>query len=70
MKICTNEFPTIRYYAYQMNALLPRIFLSWFGMAYELQLVSYSLKTISKDALHSHPSTSEASLHVFLASHI
>ena len=32
------------YYTYQMTAHLLRISLSWFGVAYELQLVRYGLK--------------------------
>ena len=37
-------------YTYQTTALLPGIFLFWFGAVYKLCLVSYGLKTVSKDA--------------------
>ena len=41
-----------------MTALLPGIFLFWFGTAYEPQMVSYGLKIVFKDALHAQSLTS------------
>ena len=57
-----------KYYihVYQMTALsgLQGVCLFWFGVAYKLQLASYSLKIVSKDAWHSHLDTYETSVHV------
>ena len=39
------------YYTYQMIALLPGIFIVWFGVVYEPRLASYSHETVSKDTL-------------------
>ena len=53
-----------------MTALLPGIFLFWFGVAYELQLANYGLKTVSKDTLHARLSTFGASVYVFQVWHV
>ena len=46
--------------------LLPGIFLFWFWAAvYELQLESFGLKTVSKDASHTLSPTSGASVQLF-----
>ena len=52
------------------TALLLGIFLFWFGAVHELQLVSYNLETVSKDASHAHLWTSGASAYVFWVWHV
>ena len=53
------------YYTYQITALLPGIFLFWFGAAYELQLASYGLETVSEDTSCAQSLTSGASVQLF-----
>ena len=56
----------------QMTPLLPGIFLFWFGVVYQLQLVSYMYghKTILQYARRSHSDTSVASVYVFQVWHV
>ena len=39
--IAQKLYGICKYYTYQTSALLPDIFLSWFGVAYKEQQVSY-----------------------------
>ena len=46
-----------------MTALLPGVLLFWFGVVYELLMVSYSFETIYKDASIAHLWTTITSVH-------
>ena len=59
----------VNHYTYQTNALLPGIFLLWFAAAYELHLVSYGHKIVSKNASHAWSLTSRSSVRLFQAWH-
>ena len=58
------------YYTYQTTALLPDIFLFWFGTAYELRLEKYGHETVHQRARRSCSSTSVASSYVFRVWHV
>ena len=64
ISITWKLYGAYKYYTYQTTALLPGIFLFWFGAMHELPLVSYSLKTVSKDTSHFCLSTSGACVYV------
>ena len=70
MRNLKNIWCVREYYTYQTTALLPVIFLFWFGVVYELQLTNYGLETVSKDASCFHLATSGASLYVLQVWHI
>ena len=57
-------YSVYEYYTYQTTALLHNICLFWLGTIYTVQLVSYSLKTVSNNASHSCSDTSYDSLQV------
>ena len=50
-------YDVCKYYTYHMTALLPDIFLFWFGAMYELQLVSFGHKTIPQYTRRFHSAT-------------
>ena len=53
-----------------MTALLPGIFLFWFGVVYQLQLASYGHEAIPQCARCSHSDTFVASVYVFWVWHV
>ena len=53
-----------------MTVLLKGMCLFWFGVLYKQQLVSYSLKTVSKYTTHSQSDTTGSSVHVFRVWHV
>ena len=55
---------------YETTALLMGILFLWVGVAYELQLVSCSLKTVSKNASRARLLTPGASVYEFCEWHV
>ena len=68
--ITQKLYHVCEYYTYQRTALLPGIFLFWFGVVYELRLASYGHKTVPQCARCSRSGTSVASGYVFRVWHV
>ena len=70
ISITQKLYCVCKYYTYQMTALLPGIFLFWFGVMYKLWLASYSHKIVFEDVLHIQSSTSGALVQLFCVRHV
>ena len=70
MNLTRKLWCVCEYYTYQTTALLLGNFCFWDRVVYNLQLASYGLETVSKDASHARSLTSWASVYAFRVWHV